>query len=231
MGLFDKIRNIKNGINQDGGAEPVYQPQQQPSSFVPEQLFGNRIRATEVAPEVDEDDYENLEGEAKSSSDLKELASKIGEMIGIRREKDDSDENANFKGLYSEKYLRNIAKLRLSQLKIKYNLKVNVVKMAFGKLLEAVDKHGEAKSVWDTEVTLSDMDDVIEEIIFLDLHHQSKMGTLKPISPEEFFSGLMTVSIEKFGGEGFENFMALGSGAFDKVKTFTNNRKKPSPNG
>lgn len=216
MGLFDMINKAKGGSEpNEVRSAPIAA---NPPPVIPASLFGDRDARVEP-PTVE------WNNEAKDSPTIKDLTSQLGKMLNIGNFNEQPDERANLKGLFSEKYLQSVAALRLSQLKIKYNLKVSLLKMAFGKMLEAVGKDDQAKNVWDTQVTLGNMDEIIQEIIYLDLSHQNKMGTLKPISPDEFFAGMTTMAIEKIGGEGFENYIELATGGFEKVKLML----KPKP--
>jgi hypothetical protein len=224
MGLLDNIRDFKG--KHFGGSEPTTtQPravdieQNQP---VPTNIFGDRQYRVEPAKIEPYDNHSETQQQENSPS-IKDLASQLSKMMGVGNNSDNNSEDEsqqNSRGLFSEKYLRSVAELRLSQLKIKYNLKVSVLKMSFGKMLEVVGKNEQAKNVWNTEVTLGSMDEVIQEIIYLDLKHQNKMGTLKPLTPDEYFSGMFTTAIEKMGGDGFNNYLDLATGGFEKAKEF-----------
>ncbi len=227
MGLLDNIRDFKG--KHFGGNEPTaIQPravdvEQNPP--VPTNMFGDRQYRVEPSQIEPYDNHSETQQQENTSS-IKDLANQISKMIGVgsnsvnSTENNTQDDSQNSRGLFSEKYLRSVAELRLSQLKIKYNLKVSLLKMGFGKMLEAVGKNEQAKNVWDTEVTLGNMDEVIEEIIYLDLKHQNKMGTLKPLTPDEYFRGMFTTAVEKMGGDGFNNYLDLATGGFEKAKEF-----------
>lgn len=236
MGIFERVSNAGGKLfnnNVNIVSSPTYAPQapqiisETPKSFAANPLFGNRTRADEVAPEIELP----IDDDTQRNSGIKDIASQLGQMLGIGNNKDVDMQEDSSKGLFSEKYLRSIAELKLAQLKIKYNFKISLIKIAFGKMLEAVGKVEKSKEVFSMQLTLNDMDDIIKEMIYLDLSHQNKMGTLKSMGPDEYFNGLMNVAFEKIGGEGFENYIDLATAGFDKAKTLMKPKPQNEPNG
>lgn len=248
MSIFDRIAKAVSGDDKpsetSSGSTPTVIASE-PTNNIEigniDEIFGERVNATEIAPPLPRE-------EISKNAALKQLSKQVGGFLGIGEDKpskskqryveddegeeddeddeyENDDEGDGMIGLFSENYLRNVAQLRLTQLKLKHNLKVQGMKLLLSKALEGVGKQEQANDVWDTDVVLEDIDELLEEIIFMQLTHQAKMGKLIPLSPEEFLSGMTLVQLEKLGGKGFENFIELGKGAFNKGQELIKNKK------
>lgn len=192
-------------------------------------IFGQRIATEDVAPEPEEPD-EFGEEYYKDDDDYFAEPLRQSEIAQRRQSHYDVIGNGLLNKIENSEgndiLLRKLAKLKVTQLKFKVDIRTEPFRLGISEACKFLDQPETAAKVRNSEtLSLKEFEDIIEDVIYLELKERQRVGERIMPTSDDLISQLVMQKIYGMTGEGFENAFDLLGGVIQKAKTKFGSKK------